>query len=391
MSVYEFYVFILCLIVLILTVGLSCFLLAEIYKLTVKTIRHGLEDEKITKEYYKAQKKKHKNKWLDYAVSLFLCLVLCVAFAFGLYVNLTEDSFSEDIPTMRVVRSASMSKKHEKNTYLAKNDLNDQFNTFDIILTYKAPPEEELKKYDIIVYDNDGKYIVHRIVSIDEPSPTKHTGERWFLCQGDANDVSDRFPVKYEQIKGIYKGEHIPFVGSFVLFMQSPAGWLCLVLVIVAMIGTPILERRFEKEITYRLIAIGVIKSDDVFSKLRTQKNIRTFGERLDAVSEQTNAWYAAIKDYISKITSFKPYFGKAAHTYRYKNKTVAKMTIKGKTLNLFLALEPKKFENTKYKFLDVSHVKEYETTPMRIKISSNRQARWACELVDAMKEEIIA
>ena len=83
MRVYEFYVFVLCLVVFVLIVGTSCFLLSEIYRLTVKAIRHGIEDERITKEYLKAQKRKNKNKRLDYFVSLFLCLILCAAFAFG--------------------------------------------------------------------------------------------------------------------------------------------------------------------------------------------------------------------------------------------------------------------------------------------------------------------
>ena len=211
MHVYDLYVFFLCLVVFVLIVGTGCFLLAEICRLTIRAIRHGLEDERITKEYLKAQKRKKRNKGLDYFVSLFLCLILCAAFAFGLYVNLTDDSFSESIPTLRVVRSASMSKKHEKNVYLASNNLNDQFNAFDLLLTYKAPPEEDLNIYDIVVYDNDGTYVVHRIINIDEPTSSKHPGERWFLCQGDANDVSDRFPIKYEQIKAIYKGERINY------------------------------------------------------------------------------------------------------------------------------------------------------------------------------------
>ena len=267
MAGYDLYVFILCLVVFVLLAGLSTLLLSEICKLTIKTIKHGLEDDKIKEEYFKTQEKKNKNKGLDFILSLFLCLFLCVVFAFSLYVNCTENSFSYDVPTMSVVRSASMSRKHEKNKYLTFNNLNDQFDTFDIILTYKAPSQEELKLYDIVVYEADGKLIVHRIVGIEEPTETKHPGERWFLCQGDANEVSDRFPVKYEQIKGIYKGERIRFVGSFVLFMQSPAGWLCIILVVIAIIAVPILENKFEKETNQRLLVLGLITEDDLDEK----------------------------------------------------------------------------------------------------------------------------
>ena len=261
MTGYDVYVFILCLVVFTLLVGVSTFLIAKIYNLTIKTIKCGVEDEKIKKEYLKLHQKKHKGKGLDFIVSLFFCVVLCVVFSFGLYVNCMEDSFSEDIPTMRVVKSSSMAKKHDKNTYLAVNNLNDQFNATDIIFTYKAPAEEDLKLYDIVVYESDGKYIVHRIISIEEPTSTKHPGERWFLCQGDANEVSDRFPIKYEQIKGIYKGERIQFVGSFVLFMQSPAGWLCILLVLVSTIVTRIPCTNSLKEAFFATKSVSVLTS----------------------------------------------------------------------------------------------------------------------------------
>ena len=68
--------------------------------------------------------------------------------------------------------------------------------------------------------------------------------------------------------------------------------------------------------------------------------------------------------------------------TYKIKSKCIAKLKMIGKTLNLYLALEPKKFKNTKYKFINVSNKKAYEKYPMRVKITSDRQARWAVELI---------
>ena len=114
-----------------------------------------------------------------------------------------------DIPRMQVVCSESMSEKHSKNTYLRKNNLNDQFDMFDVIITYELPKESELKKYDIVVYEIDGTLVVHRIVNIEEPNE-KHPNERHFLLQGDNVESPDKFPVKYSQMRGIYKGDKIP-------------------------------------------------------------------------------------------------------------------------------------------------------------------------------------
>jgi hypothetical protein len=99
----------------------------------------------------------------------------------------------------------------------------------------------DLQLYDIVVYEVDGMLIVHRIVGIEEPNAS-HPDCRYFRLQGDAVEAADRFPVKYEQMRAIYRGARIPFIGSFILFMQSTAGYLCIGLVIFAMIATPILE-----------------------------------------------------------------------------------------------------------------------------------------------------
>ena len=58
-------------------------------------------------------------------------------------------------------------------------------------------------------------------------------------------------------------------------------------------------------------------------------------------------------------------------------------MAIKGKTLNAYLNHDTKMFENTKYIFTDVSNVKKFTNYPMRVKVSSDRQAKWVCELIN--------
>ena len=130
-----------------------------------------------------------------------------------------------------------------------------------MLLTYEVPPEEALELYDIVVYEVEGKMVLHRIIGIEEPN-LNHPNERYFLCQGDALERPDRFPVLYSQIHGIYRGEKIPFVGSFILFMQSPAGWLYILLVIFALVATPIVERKLLEEQQKRLALMG-IHSDD--------------------------------------------------------------------------------------------------------------------------------
>jgi signal peptidase len=256
MTSYDIYVLILCVIVFLLLTALSVVCVGMITQLTLKLIRSGVEDEQILAEHRKKQNKKANKiiKIIDYAFSSIVCFVLVVVFISSFFVSCSEKADTWELPTAyRVVRTGSMATKNIENTYLVENALHDQIQTFDVIKTEKLPDEMELELYDIVVYEVDGMMIIHRIVEIEEPNET-HPDCRYFRLQGDAVDSPDRFPVRYEQMHAIYRGDRAPFLGSFVLFMQSPAGWLCVMLILAAMVVTPILENVLQKEKDKRLM-----------------------------------------------------------------------------------------------------------------------------------------
>ena len=245
---YDTYVLILCTIVYVLMTLVTIAVICALTRMSLKLVRCGAEDKQIIKEYKKAQRKGSKKggNAIDFVFSMIFCAFFVCIFAFSLYLNTTKFSCCDTIPTFKVVNSGSMSEKNEKNKYLFENNLNDQFDTLDLILTYKLPDEFDLKLYDIVVYEYDGDLIAHRIVGIEEPNE-KHSKTRHFLMQGDAVGSPDKFPVLYSQMRGIYRGEKVPFIGSFVVFMQSPAGWLCIILVLAATIATPIIDKKLAK------------------------------------------------------------------------------------------------------------------------------------------------
>lgn len=248
MTPYEIYIFILCAIVFVALTALFSVLLTVIVRQQSRLIRCGQEDEAILRE--KEEQKARKGcAWdiLARLVSGLLCVAMLLLFAATLYIQTAENTYHANIPTLRVVKSGSMAEKHQNNKHLFENGLDDQLQVFDLILTYAAPAEEDLALYDIVIYERDGVPVIHRIVGIEEPNE-KHPDARHFLLQGDAMEFADKFPVLYEQISGIYRGERVPFAGSFVMFMQSPAGWLCLLLVLFAMVATPIVEKKLLRE-----------------------------------------------------------------------------------------------------------------------------------------------
>jgi len=173
-----------------------------------------------------------------------------------MFLFFTGGSYTKDIPSLKVVKSASMSEKYKDNIYLGQNGLDDQIQMFDLIMTYELPDEFDLKLFDIVVYESENGLVIHRIVNIEEPN-TAHPNERYFRLRGDANKYSDSYPVKYSQMRAIYRGDRIPFIGNIILFLQAPAGWLCILLVLFGQFVTPFVEKKLLHEIEMRLQTVG--------------------------------------------------------------------------------------------------------------------------------------
>ena len=252
MTPYEIYIFILCLIVFLSLTLLFSVLIAYLIKLMIKLIRSGTEDENIKKEHLEMQKKKQGSGVLSKVFCGITCTAFLLCFTFSLCLRFTENSFLSDMPSLKIVKSPSMSEKYSGNIYLFQNDLNDRLSMFDLIVTNPLPAENELQLYDIVVYETEGNLIIHRIIGIEEPNE-KHPNERRFLLRGDANKYSDVYPVYYSQMRAIYEGQRIPLLGNFVMFLQAPAGWLCILLILFAIVATPIAEKKLQRERDIRL------------------------------------------------------------------------------------------------------------------------------------------
>ncbi len=425
MTAFDIYIFTLSLLIIVLLTVVSIAIVIIIMKLSCKLIQSGAEDDKILAEVNKTQSKSETIwKFIDKVVSLIFSVLFLIAFVLSTMVACTKEISMGQIPVFRVVNSDSMSKKHEKNDYLIENNLNDQFDTFDLIITYDVPEEKDLKLYDIVVYRYDDMLVVHRIVQIVH---TKENGT-YYMLQGDNEPRVDVMPVYYDQMIAIYHGERIPFIGSFIKFMQSPAGWICIVLVIVAMFAGPYLDKKLEKERAKRLTIItsgdntakisetdseSVDKSEPLTAEVvneelsvtddnellklnketeiedsnsQTFLNIKglslSFNEKLNKAPKITKERYFKIVDLLQRINSVRLIEGKKYKTYKYKNLPIIRFAIRGKTLNAYLGLNPIEYQNTKYIFEDVSSSKSFKNYPMRVKATSERKTRWIIELI---------
>lgn len=247
MTGFELYVFFLCLIVFIALTALFSFMICYIAKQKGILVTNGLEDAKIKERLNKQLNKKSTKagrimELIEKIASITLCACLAVLLIVTSISSCRGDTKVDSLPAIKVIASTSMAEKYEENKYLFNNNLDDQLQLFDVVLLHELPKEEDLELYDIVVYEHiTGALLIHRIVGIEEPN-AEHPNERHFLLQGDAVHYPDTYPVRYSQMRSIYRGEKIPNVGSFVYFMQSPAGIICIILLLVTLVLMPIAD-----------------------------------------------------------------------------------------------------------------------------------------------------
>ena len=113
----------------------------------------------------------------------------------------------------------------------------------------------------------------------------------------------------------------------------------------------------------------------------------RDFTTKLMRADSATKARYSAVKNELLRY-GMKPRISTAYESWYIGRTTYAKFAIRGKTLTLFMALDPAEFEGTKYNFRNVGDVNKYETVPMRVNLKSDRAVRWVKELLATLAEK---
>ena len=100
------------------------------------------------------------------------------------------------------------------------------------------------------------------------------------------------------------------------------------------------------------------------------------------------------VKEQYRKIITFAKSYGvKVSRSWKRERihlgrKLFANVVFKGKKLCVALPLDPKEYEGTKYRFVDVSEVKRFENTPMLMKLTSERKVKYVCELLEKLFKE---
>ena len=126
---------------------------------------------------------------------------------------------------------------------------------------------------------------------------------------------------------------------------------------------------------------------DDGAPKLITAEDARkrrtsTMRGRLRYGSDVNKTIYEELVNHLLAYKNVSRSLTNRADNFKHKGALVAKITLTGKTIKLFLPLDPEQYEYDKYHQL-ITEKKGYEEVPFTLKVKSNRGLKYAKELID--------
>ena len=112
------------------------------------------------------------------------------------------------------------------------------------------------------------------------------------------------------------------------------------------------------------------------------------FPIRLARSSSETKNYYSTLKNELLSYMDIKSRISIACESFRFHRILMAKIRIAGKTLKLYLALEPSFYDAGRYFQKDEGEIKAYEEVKLCLKIKSQRACERAKELITALMEK---
>lgn len=108
----------------------------------------------------------------------------------------------------------------------------------------------------------------------------------------------------------------------------------------------------------------------------------RSFTAKMMQTTDTNKSYYSELKNELLSYKKVHTRISWKLDSFRKGRNAVARIAVRGKTLCLYLALDPKKYEESKYIVEDVSEVKKNEDTPCLYRIKNDRRLRYAKELI---------
>lgn len=254
------------------------FLFRHYYLSNINEIKEGKADKEVI-EYNKERieknkKKSEKTKRIASRIASYAFLGLVVAFfGFSLYSRFFNNNLLFGDSGFIVISSGSMSERNSANDYLDEYNLNNQFDTYDIIGVTKYQSVEEINQYDVVAfYGEDDVIYVHRIIEIRD--------DNTFVTRGDSNAISDTNRLyngylTYDKIIGKYNDARVPLLGVFIVFLQSNSGIITVLSVVYCLLMFDHYRNKYEESIESRIEYLDSVLKYDYSSSLPVEEEIK--------------------------------------------------------------------------------------------------------------------
>lgn len=229
----------------------------------ISEIKTGKKDIEIIDEmvYENQTHVKRRRKIFKIIKNIFFYLLLIIViplFVFSLINRFSGNVLMINNKAIMVVASGSMSEQNEENEYLFTNNLNNQFQKYDIIILEKVNDSSELSLYDVIAYRNDEEInVIHRIIKINSQN---------YETRGDANNATDKYHPEFTDVIGKYTGKKLEGIGMFIMFLQSYAGIITIFSLLYCMFMIDSITNKINKvqENRANILAEAIDYKDDI-------------------------------------------------------------------------------------------------------------------------------
>ncbi len=115
----------------------------------------------------------------------------------------------------------------------------------------------------------------------------------------------------------------------------------------------------------------------------------RSFKARLIQSVQEVQDYYTELKNYLLSYKKMTARISWGAESFRIGRKLYAKMTVRGKMIQLFLAVDPAEYSDTKYHGADVKDSAKYEEVPFKFEVRSERKLGYAKDLIADMLADV--
>ncbi len=122
----------------------------------------------------------------------------------------------------------------------------------------------------------------------------------------------------------------------------------------------------------------NVASSEIVRERSEVVSYIYSCEAKLIRLKPQAKEWYSELKNRLLSISGMRSRMSGRYETFSYGRGAAARISVRGRTLCLFLASDPSKYDGTKYAVKAVNL-----STPCLYRIGSARRLKYACDLID--------